>query len=155
MSMGITNMKKTKDGRVLTFTLCENRYWEFVMNLRNDDRVSSGFIVNEKITWENQVNYMSKFSNQFRICLIDESVPIGYIGVIDDDIRVCTHPDYFGMGVGKFMVEECMKIWPSAYAKIKHGNLPSLNLFRSCGFIQSRIDENFVYYTYANNQKEM
>ncbi len=46
--------------------------------------------------------------------------PIGYIGVIDNDIRVATHPDHQGKGVGSFMVNEIMKIHPNAFAKVKN-----------------------------------
>lgn len=57
-------------------------------------------------------------------------------GVVEDDIRVCTHPDFQGKGVGKFMINKCMEIWPNASAKVKINNEVSLRLFESCGFIK-------------------
>ena len=49
-------------------------------------------------------------------------IPVGYVGVVDNDIRVCTHPDFQGKGLGKFMIDEAMKIWPNAEAKVKKNN---------------------------------
>ena len=86
-------------------------------------------------------------AQHYRICLIDGN-PAGYIGVIEDDIRVCSHPDFQGMGVGKFMIKQCMKIWPTAYAKVKLGNIASDKLFLGCGFEVSGKDDNFTYYKF-------
>ena len=61
-------------------------------------------------------------------------MPIGYTGIIDDDIRVATHPGHQGRGVGKFMINEIMKINPQAFAKVKLENEASVKLFESCGF---------------------
>ena len=74
-----------------------------------------------------------KNCNFFHICL-DKSNPIGYIGVIANDIRVATLPDYQGLGVGSFMLTEVMKIYPDASAKVKVGNLASLKLFEKNNF---------------------
>jgi ribosomal protein S18 acetylase RimI-like enzyme len=98
-----------------------------------DKSVASGFIEKAKISKSMQQQYMKIYSDNFKIALADNS-PAGYIGVIDNDIRVCTSPDYQGQGIGKFMVNECMKIWPNAFAKIKTDNNASLKLFESCGF---------------------
>ena len=112
---------------------CSKEFWEFVRVLRNDERVQSGFIKSIHITEEMQEEYMSKHSQYYRIALVD-GVPAGYVGVIEDDIRVCTHPDFQGKGLGKFMINKCMEIWPTAFAKVKVDNEASLRLFRSCGF---------------------
>lgn len=112
---------------------CTEEYWEFVRILRNDDRVVHGFIENVKITPEMQKKYMSKYSKNYKISLLDKQ-PVGFVGVIEDDIRVCTHPDFQGRGVGKFMINECMKIWPNAFAKVKLDNETSIKLFEACGF---------------------
>lgn len=115
---------------------CDRKYWEFIRTLRNDKRVVSGFIQSTYITKDMQQEYMEKYSNCFRVALLDNE-PVGYVGVIEDDIRVCTHPNYQGMGVGKFMINKCMEIWPTAFAKVKVDNQASLKLFESCGFTKS------------------
>lgn len=112
---------------------CEKKYWEFIRVLRNDERVIGGFIKSNHITTEMQRQYMSNHAQFYRVALIDNN-PAGYVGVIENDIRVCTHPDYQGKGVGKFMINKCMEIWPSAFAKVKIDNEASLKLFKSCGF---------------------
>lgn len=112
---------------------CAPEYWEFVRVLRTDSRVSNGFIEQVSITPEDQQKYMSKYSDNFRIALIDNT-PVGFVGVIENDIRVCTHPDYQGKGVGKFMINKCMNIWPEAFAKVKIDNEASIRLFEACGF---------------------
>lgn len=117
----------------LSLVECEQQYWEFVRLLRLDERVLDGFIEKLDITPEQQQIYMSKYSHCFRIALFDEQ-PSGYFGVIDDDIRICTHPDFQRKGVGKFLVQECSKIWPNAFAKIKITNDSSRKLFESCGY---------------------
>jgi L-amino acid N-acyltransferase YncA len=124
---------------------CTTKYWEFVRQLRMDERVIDGFLETMAITEEQQNKYMIGNAHNYRIALVDGK-PAGYVGVIEDDIRVCTHPDFQGMGVGKFMINECMNIWPTAYAKVKYGNEASSKLFLSCGFEMSGTDDKFLYY---------
>ena len=110
-----------------------NEYWEFVRQLRNMDGVKQGFIQQDYISFEQHALFMKKYSNCFYICLVD-NCPAGYVGVIKNDIRVATHPDFQGQGVGKYMINELMKIHKDAVAKVKTTNKASLNLFEACGF---------------------
>ena len=109
------------------------KYWEFIRNLRNMDNVRQGFIQQEEIDEISHATYMLQYNNNFWICL-DNEEPIGYVGIIDNDIRVATHPKFQGLGVGAFMINEVMKYNPSAVAKVKLDNAASLRLFESCGF---------------------
>ena len=129
----------------MELVMCTSDYWEFVRQLRMDERVIDGFIETIPITEEQQIKYMLSNAQYYRIALVDGN-PAGYVGVIKDDIRVCTHPDFQGMGVGKFMINECTKIWPTAYAKVKHGNEASSKLFLACGFKMNGTDDKFTYY---------
>lgn len=108
-------------------------YWDFVRDLRNHPEVKKGFIKQEHISKKEHYAFMAKHEYRYFICLVDEQ-PAGYIGVIDNDIRVATHPDFQGMGVAKYMVNELMTIHPNAYAKVKLDNKASTKLFESCGF---------------------
>lgn len=124
---------------------CTSQYWEFVRTLRNDERVLDGFVKSVYITEEMQTNYMENYSQYYRIAKVNGK-PAGYVGVIEDDIRVCTHPKYQGKGVGKFMINECIKEWPTSFAKVKLGNTTSDKLFISVGFKEFKKDKNFTYY---------
>tara|TARA_R100000458_G_C8274679_1_gene249690 strand:- start:2103 stop:2486 length:384 start_codon:yes stop_codon:yes gene_type:complete len=109
------------------------KYWEFIRNLRNHDDVKTGFIQQENITQFQHKMHMMLREECYYICLIDEE-PAGYVGVIEKDIRVATHPDFQGRGVGKFMINELMKKHPDAFAKVKIDNEASMRLFKACGF---------------------
>ncbi len=124
---------------------CDTQYWEFVRELRLDFRVVGGFLNSNHINPIQQNEYMKEHSDSYRITLVD-GAPAGYIGVIENDIRICTHPDFQGKGVGKFMINAAMEIWPNAEAKVKLSNKISAQLFISCGFSQSGSDDKFLYY---------
>lgn len=117
----------------LEFVKNEEKYWEFIRELRTMDGVSHGFVEQGNITAEQQQEYMKQFNNNFYICLY-KSEPAGYIGIIENDIRVATHPQFQGKGIGSFMVNGMMEIYPNAYAKVKIDNIASYNLFKKCGF---------------------
>jgi len=109
------------------------KYWEFIRNLRNMEGVKQGFIQQDEISTLEHARYMLKYNNYYYICIVNEK-PAGYVGVIDDDIRVATHPHYQGKGIGSFMIDEVMKKYPTAYAKVKIDNKASIKLFERCGF---------------------
>ena len=111
----------------------EEKYWNFIRSLRNDSRVKKGFINQKHIEPREHFFFMEKHGQKFHICL-DNGIPVGYIGVIEDDIRVATHPDYQGRGIAKFMVNQLMERYPTSIAKVKIENEASLRLFESCGF---------------------
>ena len=109
------------------------KFWEFIRNLRNLEGVKQGFIQQKEISPIEQAEYMLKYNNEYWVCLVDNK-PAGYVGVIDNDIRVATHPDFQGQGVGSFMINQIMKVHPAAHAKVKLENETSLRLFEKCGF---------------------
>ena len=111
----------------------EKKYWNFIRNLRQNDQVSSGFIKQEIITDEAQKKYMSKNCDYFHIALYKEK-PAGYVGVIENDIRVATHPDFQKLGIASAMIEYIMTRYPDAFAKVKVENEASRKLFEKCGF---------------------
>jgi RimJ/RimL family protein N-acetyltransferase len=110
------------------------KYYEFIRQLRNDPRVKSGFIKTEYITPLQQEIYMQKYASFYYICLYKEE-PVGYVGVVDNEIRIATHPDYQNLGIAKFMILEIRKEYPTAFAKIKIENEASLKAFTRAGFV--------------------
>ena len=117
----------------LKFVKNNPKYWEFIRRLRNMQGVREGFIQQEEITEIEQASYMLEHNNDFWLCLMD-NIPAGFVGVIDNDIRVATHPEFQGMGIGSFMINQIMNIHPGAVAKVKLDNQTSLKLFEKCGF---------------------
>jgi len=111
----------------------EEEYWEFVRRLRNHQQVKQGFIEQEEITPESHAKFMQKYGTMYYICLVNK-VPAGFVGTIENDIRVATHPDFQQRGIGKFMINELMKLHPDSVAKVKIKNEASLRLFEACGF---------------------
>jgi len=109
------------------------KYWEFIRNLRNLGEVREGFIQQQQITAIEQAEYMLRYNNNYWICLVDGS-PAGFVGVIDNDIRVATHPDFQRLGIGSYMINQMMTLHPAAHAKVKLNNEASLRLFEKCGF---------------------
>ena len=127
------SLNKEKNNIEVKLVKCSEEYWEFVRRLRTNTQVSSGFIKTDKITKHEQLVYMSEYADNYRIALLDQ-IPCGFVGVVNGDIRVCTHPEYQGRGIGKSMISSISKVWPDAVAKIKIENKKSLELFKSCGY---------------------
>jgi hypothetical protein len=119
----------------MNLKLVDNKpdYFEFIRELRLHPKNILGFINQNKITKEEQIEYMKIYQDFFKVCLM-ENVPVGFVGVIDNDIRVAVNPDLKKMGIGKFMIEQISKLYPDASAKIKVENDSSIKLFKSCGF---------------------
>ena len=106
-------------------------YYDFVREMRTHPENSPGFIEQVEITREQQEQYMQRYAKNYYICLLYNE-PVGYVGVIDNDIRICTHPDFKGVGIGSFMLDEIVKIFPGAIGKILKGNTASQRLFEKC-----------------------
>ena len=111
----------------------DRKYWEFIRNLRNNSQVKKGFIQQKDVETDEHEQFMNRNGERFYICLLNDT-PVGYVRSINGDISVATSPDYQKMGIGKFMINEIMKIFPESYAKVKIENEASLKLFESCGF---------------------
>jgi len=138
----------------MTIVDCTKEYWMFVRKLRNNPAVQKGFIEQTNITELQQIEYMEKHSHEYRIGLVD-GTPAGYVGVVDNDIRVCTSPQYQGIGLGVFMLTECKNVWPEAVAKVKHGNTASQKLFTKSGYERISQDKNFTYYKHTKKMPSL
>ena len=125
----------------------EEKYWEFIRNLRNDPEVKRGFINQTHISKEDQEIYMDLHPDSYYV-LLDDNRPVGYIGEVDDDIRLAVSKNEQRRGYARKMLDIFMKLHPRAKAKVLHRNTPSLRLFESCGFVQYTFDNKFNYYRY-------
>jgi ribosomal protein S18 acetylase RimI-like enzyme len=126
----------------------EKKYFEYIRQLRNDELNQIGFLEKVNITADQQNSYMSKYKDNYYICLSAET-PVGYIGVVSNDIRVCTDVKFKNLGIGSFMLKEIMKIYPYATAKILKNNYASLKLFEKCNFKIVNSDKNLYYLEYG------
>jgi len=103
-------------------------HYEFIRELRMNPLTQEGFLEKAQISKEEQEKYMTKHGQNYYVCLL-YGVPVGYIGVLEDDIRFCTHPAYQGRGVGSYMLREAKKLYPNATGRIKKDNIASQQAF--------------------------
>jgi RimJ/RimL family protein N-acetyltransferase len=122
----------------------EKKYYEFIRLMRVLPENQKGFLEKVDITEDQQEKYMQKYNDCYYLCLQNET-PLGYVGVVDNDIRVCTDPTYQKTGAGTFMLDEIMKIYPEATAKILKDNVASLNLFKKCDFTIVNSDDMLYF----------
>lgn len=113
---------------------CTSGYWEFVRDLRIDPINQKGFFTLAEITKEQQIEYMIKNQGRYKVCLLD-SIPVGYIGLIgSSEITYCVLPNFSGMGIGTYMVEEFTKNMKSIEAYVKPKNIASQRVFEKLGW---------------------
>lgn len=112
---------------------CTENHWPFVLALRND--LKEGFIDQQSIHPAAHQRFMTKHWEHYFVC-VEGGEPLGFIGIVDGDIRVAVGVDFQGRGVGKFMLEWLISKHPKGVAKIKSDNIASLKLFESCGFVK-------------------
>lgn len=110
----------------------EPEHYEFVRRLRMHPDTKSQFLEDAKITEEEQIKYMEKHGKNYFVALL-YGVPIGYAGVVDNDIRICIHPTFQGKGFGKMLLTHLHIEHPLATGQIKESNAASQRLFESCG----------------------
>lgn len=135
----------TREGQQLSVTTAALAYADEIRRLRNDARVQGGFLEQVCITEQEQISYMAKHHECYLVALVANRFA-GYAGAIDNDIRVCTHPDYQGLGVGKALICAICQRFPRAQARIKSENKASQALFESCGFVQDGAQDGLIYY---------
>lgn len=124
----------------------QKKYYEFIRLLRTDEENISGFLEKSGITPEQQLQYMAMHKDHYYICVDENTVAKGWVGVVENDIRLCVDNNYKNKGIGKFMINEISKLYPLAHAKVLLDNKPSNMLFQSCGFDNYKSDSNFSYY---------
>lgn len=106
-------------------------YYNFVRILRTHPENSKFFIEQVNISEQDQIKYMEKNHANYYICLLD-GVPVGYTGVMNNDVTICAHPEFKNKGIGKFMLQEMKKIFPNISGRIKTDNIASRKVFDSC-----------------------
>jgi GNAT superfamily N-acetyltransferase len=122
----------------LAFVKNAPEYYEFIRELRLDPAIISGFVSQQVITKEQQMDYMRAHGKDYYICLL-RGVPIGFIGVVNGDLRLAVKSEYQRKGVASFMLSELSKIVPVFSVRVKRSNARSLVFFEKNGFVQTDI----------------
>jgi GNAT superfamily N-acetyltransferase len=115
-------------------------HWDAIRALRNLEEVQNGFLTEASITWEEQNDYMTKHGKNFFVAMYNTHV-IGYVGVVEDDIRFCVDPSYQGKGVGTFLLERVEEFFPNAKGRVKKSNFASISCFNKSGVPYVLIDD--------------
>lgn len=124
-----------------------------ILEIRNLTR--EGFVSQETITKEEHYAFMDKYSKDYFVLgyemscgCIDEVV--GFVGVVDGDIRFALRPEYQGHGLGKKLLNFIKEKYPDAIGKVKLNNSASSFAFTKAGFQVWFADDQFIYYTSKN-----
>jgi GNAT superfamily N-acetyltransferase len=77
--------------------------------------------------------FMTHNADDYFICVNADRTPVGFVGVVCNDIRIAVHPDHQGRGYARYMLETIKVVYPEAHAKIFVKNIASRKLFESVG----------------------
>ena len=120
-------------------------YYEFIRQLRTHPENTKGFLEQVQITEDQQKSYMEKYEKNYWICL-SGNTPVGFVGMVDNDIRLAVQPNSKGMGIGTFMIQELIKNHKDGTVKVLLDNLSSQKVFEKNNFTNYKSDEKFKYY---------
>ena len=109
---------------------CDVSYWQFVLELRNS--VREWFASNDVIPTDEHVQFMRQYAPDYYIALVDGK-PVGFVGVVNNDIRFAVLPEYQGKGIGTCMLKFIHEKYPAAIGRIKKENVASRKAFEKVG----------------------
>ena len=127
-------------------------YFDFIRSLRLHPENISGFLDKRIFSQESHLAYMNHSGNRYFICLDNANLPVGYIGDVDSDIRLAVNPENKGKGIGRFMLEEFIRLNPFSsmvfFSKVLVENIPSQRLFEGLNFKKVKTENSLIYYEY-------
>ena len=82
---------------------------------------------------------MQKYGKGYYICLYNK-VPVGFIGIVDNDVRLAVIKDVQNNGIGSFMLSEIEKIRPGFFVQVKKTNIPSIKLFEKNNYLLEKTE---------------
>lgn len=129
-------------------------YFEFIRNLRNHPIIKQGFLNQAYISKAAHSDYMHSYANSYYICLFDER-PVGYIGIVKNDLRLAVQIEYQSKGVATFMLKKIMEISTDFDVLIKSDNIKSINFFSKHAFVRrgSIVKDGVKLIRMQNDQK--
>jgi GNAT superfamily N-acetyltransferase len=105
---------------------------EFIRKLRTNPKLRKCWIEKANITPEQQIEYMKKHGNDYYVCIDNDDNMLGFVGVVDKDLRIATLPKYQGSGVGKFMMAFIIQHYEFKI-KVRKRNVVGQRFFYDCG----------------------
>lgn len=101
----------------------------FIRDLRTDPRATHGFLDQVlSISDHDQITYMNQNSENYFLAYY-HGLPVGFGGVINDDIRYAVIPYFQNLGIGTKILNYIKRRNPNAKGKIKKDNLSSIQAF--------------------------
>lgn len=116
-----------------------NIYREFIRQLRNNPKLKKSFITQENITKEQQEKYMNRYGNDFYVC-IDDDIIYGFIGVVDNDLKIAVIPECQRSGIGEFMILEVFPRYKNCKIKVRKNNKKGINFFNKLELEYTLVD---------------
>lgn len=116
--------------------------WEIIRAIRNHPE-NCQYFGNQSVNFNEHRMHMIEKQDYYRMCVVEQEgkyvdgvlkLCVGFVGVVDNDIRLAILPEFKNMGIGTFMVKEMLKLYPNLCAKVKIENENSLKLFEKLGF---------------------
>ncbi len=75
-------------------------------------------------------------------CVRDNDLPVGFVGVSTGKVEMLfVHPDYFGRGIGKRLLEYAVKHLNANEVDVNEQNLKALGFYQKLGFVVIRRSE--------------
>jgi len=109
----------------------KDEYREFIRKLRMNPELSKSFVKSNFISKSEQHEYMEKNGLDYWVCLDDDDKPMGFIGVVDDDLRIAVDPNHQHKGIGSFMLNFILNHnkYKNIKIKVRKGNSEGQKFF--------------------------
>lgn len=126
------------------------KYYMEIYRLRTAPENLKGFVNKSSFTSEDHLKYMRKYGSNYYILLNRNDIPVGFIGDVNEDIRLAVTPSKHGKGYGLFMLKKFIEISDKKKlkAKVLIDNMASMRIFEKAGFRLYSSDATFNYYEF-------
>jgi RimJ/RimL family protein N-acetyltransferase len=121
--------------------------WEFIRKVRNAGK--EGFFVSEDVSIDEHEKFMAMHGRDYYIG-VEEGEDVGFIGVVNDDIRVGVCKKRRGRGLGSKLIkkytDEFLQSGRQHYveAVIKKDNIASITAFEHAGWVRVQFGDRIV-----------
>lgn len=105
------------------------KYGEFIRKLRLHPQLKTSWVKQVKITKAQQKEYMKIHGENYYVFLDKSNKPLGFVGVVDNDLRLAVLPEYQHTGIGKFMLDFIRIKHPDMIVKVRKTNKAGQSFF--------------------------